>query len=68
MSERQRGQFVIEQVYTRDEKIPLVAGDYGFDYGWRCVPLPPALDEGWEIFDESKDHKTGWLRVVWRPE
>jgi hypothetical protein len=55
--------FVIEHVYTRDAKVPLIADDFEFDCGWQCIPLPPTLDEGWEIFDHSKDYKTGWCRV-----
>ena len=41
----------IEHRYTRDVRIPLVAEDEDWNYGWRCIPLPPALDEGWEIVD-----------------
>jgi hypothetical protein len=31
------GEFVIEFQYTRDAKIPLVADDWDFEWGWRCV-------------------------------
>jgi hypothetical protein len=61
-----RGRFVIETAYTRDVKVPLVDGDDDLDRGWRCIPVAPApFDETWEIFDNSKDYKTGWLRVKW---
>jgi hypothetical protein len=55
--------FKIEKVYTRDARIPLVAGDD--DQGWQCIPLPPDASGDWEIFDTEKDYKTGWLRVRW---
>jgi len=54
---------VVERRYTRDARIPLVAGDDEFVHGWRCIPLPPSLDDGWTIFDTSKDYKTGWQRI-----
>jgi hypothetical protein len=54
---------VIEHVYTRDARIPLILGDHDLTHGWRCIPIPPALDEGWEIFDTKPDRKTGWRRV-----
>jgi hypothetical protein len=56
----------IERRYTRDARIPLVAGDDDWIYGFQCIPLPPSLDDGWVIFDTSKDYKTGWMRVVRR--
>jgi hypothetical protein len=52
----------IERVWTRDARVPLVAGDYEFEHGWQCIPLPPSLDPAWTIFDTSKDYKTGWQR------
>jgi hypothetical protein len=55
--------YVVQRRYTRDARIPLVAGDDEFLYGWQQIPLPPALDEGWEIFDTSKDRRTGWERI-----
>jgi hypothetical protein len=57
--------YVVQRRYTRDAKIPLVAGDDEFICGWRNIPLPPSLDEGWEIVDTSHDRKTGWARVVY---
>jgi hypothetical protein len=56
--------YVVERRITRDAQIPLVADDYEYVFGWRCIPLPPALDEGWEIVDTSKDYKTTWARFV----
>ena len=53
----------IERRYTRDARIPLVAGDDDWIYGFRCIPLPPTNDGDWVIFDTSKDYKTGWMRV-----
>jgi hypothetical protein len=40
----------VEHQYTRDAKVPLVAGDEEFAYGWRCIPIPPSVDEGWDVF------------------
>jgi hypothetical protein len=54
---------IVERVYTRDAKVPLVAGDDELVHGWQCIPLPPSLDQGWTIFDTSKDYKTGWQRI-----
>jgi hypothetical protein len=56
--------YVVERRITRDARVPLVADDDEFECGWQCIPLPPALDEGWEIVDASKDYKTTWARVV----
>jgi hypothetical protein len=56
--------YVVERRYTRDARIPRVAYDDDFVYGWQCIPLPPSLDDGWIIFDTSKDRRTGWMRVV----
>jgi hypothetical protein len=53
---------LVEHRYTRDARVPLSDDDPDFDCGWRCIPVPPSLDDGWEIFDTSKDHKTGWRR------
>jgi hypothetical protein len=54
----------IERVYTRDARVPLVAGDDEFIYGWQNIPQRPTPDDGWVIFDTSKDRKTGWMRVA----
>jgi hypothetical protein len=60
------GPRLIEEIrYTRDEKVPVVEGDEDLDYGWHSIPVRPAVDDdwqSWEIFDESKDYKTGWRR------
>jgi hypothetical protein len=56
--------YVVQRRWTRDARIPLIAGDWDFEHGWQCVPLPPALDEGWEIVDTSRDRKTGWARII----
>jgi hypothetical protein len=53
---------IAEVKYTRDARVPLVAGDDDLEYGWQCIPLPPSLDDGWEIIDTSKDYRTGWRR------
>jgi hypothetical protein len=45
-----RPRLQIEVRYTRDARIP----------------LPPGFDPVWQIFDTSKDHKTGWPRVIIR--
>jgi hypothetical protein len=55
--------FVIEKLYTRDYRVPLSDDDREMDQGWRAIPIPPEFDARWEIFDTSKDYKTGWLRV-----
>lgn len=55
---------VVARIYTRDFKCPIVAGDTEFEYGWKCIPQAPTADPDWEIFDESKDYKTGWQRLV----
>ena len=54
----------IERRYTRDARIPLVAGDDDWIYGFQCIPLPPSLDDGWVICDLSRERKTRWERVV----
>jgi hypothetical protein len=54
---------VIEHQYTRDEKVPLSQDDPEMDCGWRCIPVPPTIDDGWVIFDQSKDYRTGWRRI-----
>jgi hypothetical protein len=51
--------------YTRDARVPLSADDPEFYQGWQCIPIPPTLDDGWEIFDTSKDRKTGWRKWHW---
>jgi hypothetical protein len=56
--------YVVERRVTRDAQVPLVADDDEYVFGWQCIPLPPALDEGWEIVDTSKDYKTTWARIV----
>ena len=61
MRRRPRDPF-FERVYTRDARIPRVAYDDEWVYGFRCIPLPPSLDPAWEIFDSSRDYKTGWQR------
>jgi hypothetical protein len=32
-------------------------------------PEPPSEDDSWQIFDTSKDRKTGWrrIRIEWVP-
>jgi hypothetical protein len=60
--------YVAEVRYTCDIKIPFVENDYDLRWGWRCHPVRPPTDDGedplevWEIFDESKDDRTGWRR------
>jgi hypothetical protein len=51
--------------WTRDERVPIVEGDEDFDFGCDTIPVRPAVDddwESWEVFDETKDYKTGWRR------
>jgi hypothetical protein len=57
--------YIMEIRYTRDARVPIVAGDDDWDHGWRQIPLRPTADDSWEIFDESKDYKTGWRRRHW---
>jgi hypothetical protein len=58
---------VVETRYVRDARVPIAADDPDMDEGWRCIPIPPTCDPSWEIFDKSKDRKTGWrrIRIVW---
>jgi hypothetical protein len=56
--------FVVQRRWTRDARVPRVAGDDDFVYGWQCIPQRPTPDEGWEICDSSRDRKTRWQRVV----
>jgi len=55
-----------ERIYTRDKMVPLpeYPDDVDLNCGWQCIPVPPPNDgQGtWEIFDTSKDYKTGWAR------
>jgi hypothetical protein len=62
-----RLQFIVERRYTRDFAAPVSADDYEMETGWRCIPVPPTEDPSWEIFDKSKDRKTGWrrIRIIW---
>jgi hypothetical protein len=57
--------YIIETRYTRDARVPISADDPDMDCGWRSIPIAPTIDDGWEIFDSSKDHKTGWHRRHW---
>ena len=34
---------------TRDVRVPLVADDDEFSYGWQNILLPPTIDDWWEI-------------------
>jgi hypothetical protein len=54
----------IERRWTRDARIPRVAGDDEFVHGWQCIPLPPPGD-GWTICDATRDRKTRWQRVLY---
>jgi hypothetical protein len=58
--------YVAEVRYTRDIKVPLVENDDELEYGWQSIPVRPAADDddldAWEIFDDTKTHKTGWRR------
>jgi hypothetical protein len=58
---------IVEHAYTRDARIPLLAGDDDLVQGWQSVPVPPSAPGHWEIFDWSPDRKTGWrcFRIVW---
>jgi hypothetical protein len=54
---------IVEHRYTRDARVPISADDPDMENGWRCIPIPPTIDDSWEIFDTSKDRKTGWRRL-----
>jgi hypothetical protein len=56
---------IVERRYTRDARIPRVAYDDEWIYGFTCIPLPPDNSGDWTVFDSSKDYKTGWMRVVY---
>jgi hypothetical protein len=64
---RLQPQLIIEHRYVRDFPVPISAADYEMETGWRCIPVPPTEDSSWEIFDRSKDRKTGWrrVRIIW---
>jgi hypothetical protein len=55
----------VEKTYTRDwiHKYYLRGEAVGNEH----TPIPPDADEKgeWEVFDTSKDYKTGWRRVRW---
>jgi hypothetical protein len=50
----------LEQRITRDIRIPLCEADLEMEDGWRCVPIPPDLDDDWFVVDSSSDRKTVW--------
>jgi hypothetical protein len=54
---------LIEHRYTRDERVPLSIDDPEMMCGWQSIPIPPSLDQAWQIFDTRKDRKTGWRRI-----
>jgi hypothetical protein len=54
---------VIERRYTRDACVPISDDDPEMLCGWQSIPVPPTFDDGWVIFDQSKDYKTGWRRI-----
>lgn len=59
----------IETQYTRDARVPLVAGDEDFNFGWQNIPLPPTNDGDWQIFDTGDNKRTGWRRIYfWRDD
>ena len=58
----QARRMIAEVRYTRDFRVPISADDPDMDCGWSCIPIPPTIDDGWKIFDSSKDYKTGWRR------
>jgi len=57
---------IAEIRYTRDIQVPIVENDDDLEWGWQSIPVRPATDDddfdAWEIFDNSKDYKTGWRR------
>jgi hypothetical protein len=64
---QQVGRRLIAEVrYTRDIQVPIVENDDQLEWGWQSIPVRPATDDddfdAWEIFDDSKDYKTGWRR------
>jgi len=54
----------MEQVITRDERIPLSEADLAMEDGYRCIPIPPTADTDWFILDSSYDRRTVWGRWV----
>jgi hypothetical protein len=63
---QQVGRRMIAEVrYTRDFRVPIADDDPEMDCGWQSIPVPPTIDDGWKIFDSSKDYKTGWRRWHW---
>jgi hypothetical protein len=63
---RQGRRLIAEIRYTRDIQVPIVENDDDLEWGWQSIPVRPATDDddfaSWEIFDNSKDYKTGWRR------
>jgi hypothetical protein len=60
---RSSARWVTEVRFTRDLRVPVVAGDEDFCAGWASVPQAPDGDPNWEVFDTRSDRKTGWRRV-----
>jgi hypothetical protein len=54
---------IVERKYTRDAQVPRSYEDFEMKWSFRCIPVPPSLDDGWVAIDFSKDYKTGWERV-----
>jgi hypothetical protein len=68
MSERDpfkaRPRFWLETRKTRDALVPISDDDREMHDGWRCIPVPPTIDDAWFIVDDWHDRKTVWGR--WR--
>jgi hypothetical protein len=54
----------LERVITRDARVPLSDDDRDMECGWRCIPVPPTIEDDWFVLDDRKDYKTVWGR--WR--
>jgi hypothetical protein len=52
----------VEYRKTRDAQVPISADDPNMKCGWRCIPVPPTEDPGWQISDTRHDYKTTWRR------
>jgi hypothetical protein len=52
----------IDHTHTRD-RIVSVYDRTGKEVGWECFPVAPSADPSWQIYDVSRDCRTGWRRI-----
>ena len=64
MNRHARPRRYLQRVITRDWRTPLSDDDREMEQSWRMIPVPPTDDSSWVIIDDSKDHKTTWVRWI----